>query len=186
MSSRRRLVYAAAAVAVLALVLTVPAAAQTVTTGTPQGWTGGVCRGVGAVADKVAGLLGMEPGDLANERAAGKSLTDIAQERGVSQDALVGTIVETRGDALQQAVTDGRLTQAQADAMLERMTSRAQERVADPSTAPGCGGPGASGAGCGGPGASAAGCAGAGQAGAGCAGGGGCGGAAASTTGNSL
>lgn len=160
--------YAGALVAVLALALAVPAAAKTLTTGTSQGWTGGVCRGVGAVADKVAGLLGMEPGDVAKERAAGRSLTDIAKEKGVSQDTLVGTIVETQDEALQQAVTDGRMTQAQADSMLERMKSRAQERVTDPSIGSGCGGVGQAGGGCGGMA------------------GGACGGPAASTTGNSL
>lgn len=160
--------YAAAVVAVLALALAVPAAAKTVTTGTSQGWTGGVCRGVGAAADKVAGLLGMEPGDLAKERAEGKSLTAIAKEKGVSQDALVGTILEGREEALQQAVTDGRLTRAQADGMLQRMKSQAQERVADPSSGSGCGGLGQAGGGCGG------------------VAGGGCGGPGATGTGNSL
>ena len=178
MHGRRRVVYVALAVAVLALALAVPAAAKTAADKDPQGWAGGVCRGVGAVADTVAGLLGMEPDAIAQERAEGKSLSAIAEEQGVSQDKLVDTILETRGEALQQAVTDGRMSQEQADAMLERMKSRIEQRVTDPDA-------GSLGAGCGGPGGGASG--GAGCGGAGGQGAGGCGGpAGGSATGNSI
>jgi hypothetical protein len=188
MTGRRKLLYFAVVVAVLAAALAVPAAAQTVTTGKAPGWAngicqglgagaGGLCRGVGAAADKVGQLLGMKPADIQKQEAQGKSLEAIAKEKGVSKEALVNTILESRTQVLQQAVKDGRITQAQADTMLQRMKAGVEQGVTDPDTGLGAGcGAGGPGAGCGGPGAAGT----TTGAGGGCAGGG-CGGGGAAT-----
>lgn len=123
-------------VAVLSLGVAVPAfAATTATTQTP-GWTGGVCRGAGAVADAVAEFLGLTPEEIAADRAAGQSLADIAEGQEKDPAGLVDTILSAKQDQIQQAVTAGQLTQERADAMLETMTERVTERVADPAMGP--------------------------------------------------
>ncbi|HZJ03492.1 MAG TPA: hypothetical protein VFE20_07440, partial [Thermoleophilia bacterium] len=111
-------------VAVFSLGVAVPAfAATTATTQTP-GWAGGVCRGTGAVANAVAQFLGLTPEAIAAERAAGQSLADIAEEQGKDAGGLVQTVLSEKQGQIQQAVTDGQLTQERADAMLETMTER--------------------------------------------------------------
>ncbi len=138
-----------AVVGLLALGLTVPALAATDAPVAGTAW-GGICRGTGAAASAVSKLLGMEPSQIAAERQAGKSLTDIAASKNVSKDALVSTMLESRKAVLDQAVKDGRLTQAQADLMLKNMQTRIDERVSDPTVGPRNGGPGGgAGAGCG-------------------------------------
>lgn len=158
MRLRGRNLWLIVAVAVLALALAAPAVARTANDPNQTGWVGGLCRGLGSMAESLAELFGMSTGELADARAEGKSLADIADDKGVSEDEVLDTMLEQRREALQQAVEDGRLTQEQADAMLQRMESRAKDRLDDPSTDPqsrgGCGiaGPdGGSGAGgCGG------------------------------------
>ena len=123
-------------VAVLSLGVAVPAFAATTATAQTPGWAGGVCRGTGAVADAVAGFLGLTPEAIAAERAAGQSLADIAEEQGKDTGGLVQTILSAKQGQIQQVVTDGRLTQERADSMLETMTERVTERVADPAMGP--------------------------------------------------
>lgn len=146
------------------LISAAPALGQAATGQAPQGIVGGICRGVGSAANGVADLLGMKAADVATERRQGKSLADIAKEKGVSQDELINTILAPRKAALDQAVTDGRMTQAQADAMLARMQSSLTTGVQN--TAPGgngaCDGTGGANGGCGGAGAGGAGGSGAG------------------------
>lgn len=138
-----------AIVGLLALGLTVPALAATDAPVAGTAWAG-ICRGTGAAASAVSKLLGMESSQIAAERQAGKSLTDIAASKQVSKDTLVSTILESRKAALDQAVKDGRLTQAQSDLMLQNMKTRIGERVSDPAIGPRNGGvAGDAGAGCG-------------------------------------
>ncbi len=52
-------------------------------------------------------------------RVQGKTLADLAKEKGVDTQALVDALVASQKTRLDQAVTDNRLTQAQADKWLE-------------------------------------------------------------------
>lgn len=65
-----------------------------------------------------AQVLGMEPPDLLAELRAGKSVADVAQEKGVALDDIVNAILERKVERLNQLVTDGRLTQEQADILI--------------------------------------------------------------------
>lgn len=117
----------------------------------------------GRMIDIVAKLTGKSVDDVRAERQAGKSLADIAQAEGVSSDKVVDEALAPRKAALGKAVTDGTITQAQADAAFATMKSRLSDRI--DSTSPGRaagagGGRGGCGSGLGG-----------------CGGGGGCGGA---------
>ena len=136
MRIRRKSLATGLMVAVLSLGVAVPAFAATTATTQSPGWAGSVCRGTGAVADAVAQFLGLTPEAIAAERAAGQSLADIAEQQGKDTGGLVQTILSAKESQIQQAVTDGRLTQEQADTMLKTMTERVTERVADPAMGP--------------------------------------------------
>ncbi|MBU0495817.1 MAG: hypothetical protein KKA73_24895 [Chloroflexi bacterium] len=66
----------------------------------------------------MAKALGITQTELMTAMRDGKTITELAQEKGVSTDTLVNAIVAAEKERLDQAVTDGRLTQAQADALL--------------------------------------------------------------------
>lgn len=109
------------------------------------------CRGfVGGAIDEVAKLLRLKPEEIIEKRNSGESLADIAKDQGVSKDEVVSTILETREKLLDERVKAGVITKEQEDFMLERMKSRVDERVQDPTVGPGAGrggcyGPGAGG-----------------------------------------
>jgi polyhydroxyalkanoate synthesis regulator phasin len=88
------------------------------------GWAGG---GPWTMFDTAAETLGLTPEELFAELRAGKSPAEIAEEQGVDVEALYDAVNAARGEAMQQAieqaVEDGRLTQEQADQMLERLES---------------------------------------------------------------
>jgi hypothetical protein len=86
--------------------------------------------------DEVGTLLGMTDEQIQAERLAGKSLAQIAQAKGVSEDKLIEAILTAKKAALAQAVTDGKLTQAQADLMVERMTAMIKVMVERTTTGP--------------------------------------------------
>jgi len=68
-------------------------------------------QGIEAAAAK----LDMPPQDLMKELRAGKSLADVAQAKNVSVDDLKVAILAAVNAQIDQAVKDGKLTQAQAD-----------------------------------------------------------------------
>ena len=118
---------------------------------------GGMMRQSGAtLADIVAKLTGLNVADVRTSRQAGKSFTEIAATKGVPADKVVSSTLDARKTALDAAVKDGRITQAQADTMLANMKARLSDRVN--STTAGCdgtgggmgGGRGGRGGGCGG------------------------------------
>lgn len=84
------------------------------------GWGGGSWT----IFDTIAEALGLTPNELFTEsHDEGKTISEIAEERGVEldvvKDALNARRAEAQREAIQQAVEDGRITQEQADWMLE-------------------------------------------------------------------
>ena len=73
--------------------------------------------------DTAAEALGLTPEELFSELHAGKSVEEVAEDRGVDmetvQDALSAARDEARQDAIKQAVEDGKMSQEQADWLLE-------------------------------------------------------------------
>jgi lambda repressor-like predicted transcriptional regulator len=67
----------------------------------------------------IAKALGMTEADLMTAMRGGKTITQLAQEKNVSTDTIVNALVAAEKAQLDQAVADGRLTQAQADALLK-------------------------------------------------------------------
>ena len=65
--------------------------------------------------------LGLTSAELTAQLKDGKTLAQIAQEKGVSTKDLAATMETTMKAGLAQAVKDGKLTQEQADQMLKNM-----------------------------------------------------------------
>jgi predicted DNA-binding protein YlxM (UPF0122 family) len=90
-------------------------------------------HGIGHVVhesiDAVSELLGLSPEEIREERESGKSLVEIAEEQGVSEDALIEAIMAAPKEAIEQKVEDGILTQEQADHLLERLEQIVQHEV---------------------------------------------------------
>jgi len=108
--------------------------AATGTAGTPLGAgarMGQAIRDAGArMIDIVADLTGLSVEDVQAERAAGNSISDIAEANGVSTEAVVDEALAARKAILDAKVADGSITQEQADLAYEQMTERVTERVA--------------------------------------------------------
>lgn len=93
----------------------------------PGGPMGGVFgqfgEGFWTMYDAVAEAVGVTPEDLFTELHEGKSVAEIAEEQGVEmeavRDALEDARVEARKQAIEQAVEDGRMSEEQADWLLE-------------------------------------------------------------------
>jgi hypothetical protein len=92
-----------------------------------RGW-----GGHGAALDTAAEVLGMTPEELRAELQAGKSLAEVAEEQGVDPQAICDAAHAQREETLQQAVADGRLTQEQADSILERMAEHEGDCLSAP------------------------------------------------------
>lgn len=94
--------------------------------GGPGGGGGGRMRMGGggrdtALVTVAAQVLGMNQTDLVATLNTGKTIADVAKDKGVALDKIVDAVIAARKPALDQAVTSGRLTQAQADIRLANM-----------------------------------------------------------------
>lgn len=95
----------------------------------------------GLLPGAVAELLDMTPEELWQEQADGKTLSQIAQEKGISDQQLIDAMLAAQKEAIEQALADGRITQEQADWLLERMEAMTPFELSNP-FAPGKAGPG--------------------------------------------
>lgn len=104
----------------------------------------------GRLLDIVAKLTGLSTEEVAKQRAEGESIADIAASKGVEADAVVVAALDARKAALDELITDGTITQEQANEMLERMSARLSDRITSTETGSnrrGAGGPGVGGGG---------------------------------------
>jgi hypothetical protein len=120
----------------------------------PQGGFGG---GPGGFGHRFGGMMGlrdsitsiasalkMTPAELMTELRSGKSLATIATAHGVKPETLISTMVAAAEKQLATAVTNQRITQAQADTIKSTLTKRITDLVNGtlPKMGPGFGGPG--------------------------------------------
>jgi len=87
------------------------------------GGCGGGCviSGTNTIHDTIAKTLGVTTEQLYAERSAGKTLAQIAKDKGVSEQQLTDVILAAQKQFIDQAVNDGRIAQAQADWMQTQM-----------------------------------------------------------------
>ncbi len=89
------------------------------------GWlTGGV-----SMVDATAEALGMEVADVIAALKDGQTFAQLAQDAGVAPQVIVDVMIDARSAALEQAVAEGRLTQEQAEEMLDRMAEDLPARL---------------------------------------------------------
>ena len=73
--------------------------------------------------------LGMTVEELSAELEADKTIADVAKAKGVELTTIVDAFVAAREEQVKQRVTDGRITQQQADTMLQNMRDQAQKQL---------------------------------------------------------
>lgn len=71
-----------------------------------------------------ASTLGMTVDDLRGELRSGKTLADVAKEKGVSTDKLVDALVAAAGQRIDQAVAAGKLDATKASQMKQKLSER--------------------------------------------------------------
>lgn len=76
------------------------------------------------VWDAISETLGLTSDELDAELAAGKTIAQVAEEKGIARADLVAALETAHQDSLAQAVTDGYLTQEQADSILAQIAGR--------------------------------------------------------------
>ncbi len=97
----------------------------TVSQGSTIAWAGGPRGGefgprAGSIAT-IAKALGISESDLMTALQGGKTIAAVATEKGVALSTVVDAVVAEQTTALAKAVTDGRITQAQADERLAKL-----------------------------------------------------------------
>lgn len=99
--------------------------------GVGRGNWGGPDNSLVAMAAKV---LGMEQTALVVELNTGKTIAQVAQTKGVALDKIVTAFVQPHVDWLNQAVEDGKITQAQADQYIATMKANVTAKLSAPFT----------------------------------------------------
>ncbi|RPI48142.1 MAG: hypothetical protein EHM56_14110 [Chloroflexi bacterium] len=98
-----------------------------------RGGFGGMMAGSqSSLLSVAAEELGLTVEELTAELQDGKTIADVASENGVEPQAVVDAFVAQRADWLAQAVADGRISQEQADWMLEHMQEQVLEHLDTP------------------------------------------------------
>jgi polyhydroxyalkanoate synthesis regulator phasin len=79
--------------------------------------------------EAAASYLGLTEAQLRAQLASGKTLAQVARDQDKSVDGLVDAIVRAQNDKLDQAVEDGRLTQAEANEIKQGQRERIEDFV---------------------------------------------------------
>ena len=98
----------------------------------PPPQRGGMMPGTGVLTD----LLGLTAEEIHDQRLAGASLAQIAATQGIGEAELVAALTANVADRLAQQVTDGKLTQEQADEILAKVVAHTTETVNNTGTEP--------------------------------------------------
>jgi len=82
---------------------------------------GGRRGGPGQSFETLSGILSLTTDEIKAALKEGKTITEIAAEQGLSEEQLQEALYAAMAEKLAEKVTDGSLTQEQADKMLERL-----------------------------------------------------------------
>jgi len=91
-----------------------------------RGGMGGLGTHLTSIA---ADELGLSLTDLLTEMQGGKSIADIAEEKGVDTQAIVDAYLAQLKEDIDEAVAEGNMTQKQADYYLEQAAERAADQL---------------------------------------------------------
>ncbi len=94
-----------------------------------RGGHGGPGGGRGFDGTVVADALGITTDELRTALRDGQSIADVAAAQGVDVQVVIDAIVTAAETRIAEAVTEGRITQEEADAKLAELTERVTERV---------------------------------------------------------
>jgi len=83
----------------------------------------------GGDLDAAASYLGVSEAELRTALMEGRTLAEGAQDEGKSVEGLVAALVAAETEELEQAVEDGRLTEAQKDAIAATLEERVNAKV---------------------------------------------------------
>lgn len=83
----------------------------------------------GTMPKTIAEALGMTVDELQAARAEGKSVADLAKEKGIKLDDLTNKMINARKSQLEQLVKDGKITQGQMDIMLSNMKTMIEQAI---------------------------------------------------------
>ena len=81
------------------------------------------------ITDDVAQRLGMTADELKQALKDGKTIAQLAQEKGISLDSLTKALSAQRTAKIQQALKDGKITQDQASKMLDNLKKNLTNRL---------------------------------------------------------
>lgn len=82
--------------------------------------------------DETAKILGLTPDQLKSEIESGKKLPEIIADHGLTAEQFHQKMLEIKKEALAKAVSEGKLSQEQADKMIQRI----KQRFDNPAPAP--------------------------------------------------
>lgn len=83
----------------------------------------------GAKFEALGKLFNMTPEELGTQLQQGKTLKDIAGEKNISDEQLVNAMIDAKKQRVDQLVSDGTITQAQADEWLNLMRQMVNFKV---------------------------------------------------------
>lgn len=86
-------------------------------------------HGLGRALDTAAETLGVTTDELRDALRDGQTLAEVAEAQGVEIDALVDALVAAAQERLDEAVTDGRITQERADQIAGTLEERIAQHV---------------------------------------------------------
>ncbi len=79
-----------------------------------------------------ADQLGLTVDELLSELEGGRSIADVAEQRGVNAQTIADAYIAVRTEILDEVVAEGRITQEQADEMLAHVTEEMAEHLNEP------------------------------------------------------
>ena len=85
----------------------------------------------GSLITVAAEQLGLTPTELITELQAGKTIAQVAGEKGVAVETIVEAFVALRAERLAELVANGQLTQEQSDAMQAAMRANVTVRLSE-------------------------------------------------------
>jgi len=82
--------------------------------------------GYTSVANALKSKFGVTDAEINKATESGKTLYDVAKDKGVTDDQFKGAVLDERTKAIDQAVKDKTITKEQADLMKERITTNSK------------------------------------------------------------